>query len=253
MFIEERHKEILHLLQIHGKVMVKDLAKRYDVSEDCIRKDLKVLETQGQCKRAYGGAILKESHSELKAYEHRVHLYQEEKKIIAQKAYDLIEEHDVVFLDTSSTNLALAELIAQGTKSMSVVTNMIDILETLSSHSHVTLLCVGGLYNHTCRAFHGAETNRQISQYRFDKAFIGSVGLHIDTGDIATYELEDGITKYTAIHHAKQAYLVMEAHKFNFDGNYKFASLQDIQGIITNEPPVKEIQTALQEYEITIL
>lgn len=253
MFIEERQKDIIRLLQIHGKVMVKDLAQRYQVSEDCIRKDLKVLEAQNQCKKAYGGAILKASHSELKEFDHRITLYETEKKVIAQKAYSLIDEHDVIFLDTSTTNLFLADLIATGSKMMSVVTNMIDILQRLSTNKDITLLCVGGLYNHTTRSFHGAETNRQISQYRFDKAFIGSVGLHIDCGDIATYELEDGITKHTVLQHAKQAYLVMEAHKFNFDGNYKFASLSEIQGIITNEQPFQDIKDALQEYEISIL
>lgn len=252
MFIEERQEEILQLLSMHGKVMVKELAQRYGVSEDCIRKDLKQLEHQKKIKRTYGGAILQESQNEMKKFTHRKSLYQAEKQMIAQKAYDLIEEQDVIFLDTSSTNLCLAELIAHHPMSICVVTNMVDILQCLADAPHVTLLCVGGLYHHSSRGFHGAETNRQICQYRFDKAFIGSVGLHIDTGNIATYEIEDGITKHTAIEHAKESYLVMEAHKFNFDGNYKFAKLSEIQGIITNEIPHPDILKVLQEYELQI-
>lgn len=252
MFIEERHKEIVNLLKIHGKVMVKDLAQRYQVSEDCIRKDLKQLENQQQLKRTYGGAIPTETHNERKEYDHRITIYQVEKRLIAQKAYELIEEHDVIFLDTSTTNLYLAEFIANGSKTVTVVSNMIDILQHLSGHLHITLLCVGGLYNHACHSFHGAETNRQISQYRFDKAFIGSVGLHIDTGNIATYDIEDGLTKHTVIEHSKEAFLVMEAHKFNFDGNYKFADLKEIHGIITNEIPHKEIEDTIKEYEVAL-
>lgn len=253
MFIEERQEDILRLLKVHGKIMVKELALRYEVSEDCIRKDLKFLESQKKLKRTYGGAILKESKSALKEYETRKELYRKEKQIIAQKAYELIEAHDVIFLDTSSTNLYLAQLIAEHPKSMTVVSNMVDILQKLAGHMHVTLLCVGGLYHHSCRGFHGGETNRQITQYRFDKAFIGSVGIHIDTGNIATYEIEDGITKHTVIEHAKESYLVMEAHKFNFDGNYKFARLSEIHGIITNEIPHPDIMQTLEAYEISIL
>ena len=58
MFIEERHGTIIKLLQQDGRVKVKELSQRFDVSEDCIRKDLRTLEKEGQLKRTYGGAIL---------------------------------------------------------------------------------------------------------------------------------------------------------------------------------------------------
>ena len=46
MFVEERHKEILRLLNENQKVLVKDLSKRFQVTEDCIRKDLAAMEGQ---------------------------------------------------------------------------------------------------------------------------------------------------------------------------------------------------------------
>ncbi len=57
MFIEERHKCILESLEQDGKIFVKDLSERFNVSESMIRKDLQALEKQNMLKRTYGGAI----------------------------------------------------------------------------------------------------------------------------------------------------------------------------------------------------
>ena len=58
MFVEERHQEILYLLQENEKVKVKELSKQFEVTEDCIRKDLASMEAKNLLKRTYGGAVL---------------------------------------------------------------------------------------------------------------------------------------------------------------------------------------------------
>ena len=58
MFVEERHQEILRLLNENEKVKVKELSKRFEVTEDCIRKDLASMEAKNLLKRTYGGAVL---------------------------------------------------------------------------------------------------------------------------------------------------------------------------------------------------
>ena len=57
MFIEERHEAILRTLHEHGKVKVRDLSETFQVTDDCIRKALKVLENAGCLKRPYGGTL----------------------------------------------------------------------------------------------------------------------------------------------------------------------------------------------------
>ncbi len=60
MFVEERQQKILELLQENQKVRVKELSRMFEVTEDCIRKDLASMEGRGLLKRAYGGAVLTE-------------------------------------------------------------------------------------------------------------------------------------------------------------------------------------------------
>ena len=62
MFIEERQQAIEKVLQEQGKVRVRELSELFQVTEDCIRKDLKTLENAGKLKRTYGGAILSQDY-----------------------------------------------------------------------------------------------------------------------------------------------------------------------------------------------
>ncbi|MBJ3791813.1 DeoR/GlpR transcriptional regulator, partial [Bacillus sp. OA1] len=57
MFTEERREKILELLNTDGRVIAKDLAERFDMSIDSIRRDLSIMEKDGLLKRTHGGAI----------------------------------------------------------------------------------------------------------------------------------------------------------------------------------------------------
>ena len=62
MFIEERQIAIEKVLREQGKVRTRELSEMFQVTEDCIRKDLKTLENAGKLKRTYGGAILSQDY-----------------------------------------------------------------------------------------------------------------------------------------------------------------------------------------------
>ena len=109
MLQQERHEQILARLNTDGKVKVKELA--VDFTEDCIRKDLTALEKEGLLKRIHGGAM--QARKNLHAYhvDERMSVRLTQKKIIAKKAVELIEENTVIFLGISTVNLELAKCI----------------------------------------------------------------------------------------------------------------------------------------------
>ncbi len=109
MFLEERYSKIIELVNKNGRVAVKDLAKEFEVSEDCIRKDLRELENRKKLKRVYGGAIVNRGHSDIKSVDERKNVNTEIKKQIAENAIDIIEEKDIIFLDVSTINLEIAK------------------------------------------------------------------------------------------------------------------------------------------------
>ncbi|WMJ89419.1 DeoR/GlpR family DNA-binding transcription regulator [Anaerocolumna sp. MB42-C2] len=252
MFTEERLDAILQCLHQDGKVRVKNLSEQFQVTEDCIRKDLKVLENAGKLKRTYGGAILSQDYPlERDVIDRRT--YNEEKKIIiAKKAADLIKDHETIFLDISTTNIKLAEILVETRKRLVVVSNMIDILQILARSSTITPIGTGGTMYRTVNGFMGAATIEVIKQYSFDRAFIGSCGVDMVDLSITTLGVEDGLTKKAALLSSRHKYIVMERDKFYFNDSYKFAHFDDINGIITDENPDQSTMNVLDAAGITL-
>lgn len=241
MFLEERYEKIIELIKVNGRVKVKDLSNLFEVTQDCIRKDLKELESRGHLKRVYGGAILQRNYDEIKNIDKRKNINVEEKKAIAAKAISLIDNNDIIFLDVSTNNLEIAKELNETDKEITVVTNMIEIVLELRSNKNIKVICIGGEFNKEVGAIVGAAADRYIRNFIFDKAFIGLCGINIETGYISTINLEDGNTKRTIIECSSKSYLVMENEKFNYEEFYKFANLTEVAGVITEDKIINEI------------
>lgn len=253
MFAQERLEHIMNILRQEGKILVKDMSQRFSLTEDCIRKDLKTLEKQGLIERIYGGAVLKKKSAYNIVIEKRKNLNPEIKKRIAKKAYQLLNENETIFLDISTINMALAQLIVEQNLKITVITNMVDIIQILAHSQNVEIICPGGVFYRPVDGFVGTMTIEQISSYNFHKAFLGSCGVDVHTKGITTFNVEDGNTKKAIIKNSKKVYLVMENEKFFYDGVYKFGEIQALDGIITEESPPQEISAKLQKYKIDVL
>lgn len=253
MMTGERLDIIMQQLTIHGMVKVKDLSAQFMVTEDCIRKDLKQLENAGRLKRTYGGALLSQDYPLERDVIDRRDINTEKKKLIAEKAFHLIRDNETIFLDISTTNILLAGLLANSGRRVVVVTNMIDILQTLSKSQAVTAIGTGGIMYRTVNGFMGAAAIEIIKQYSFDRAFIGTCGLDLLDHSITTLGVEDGLTKKAAIQSSRHKYLVMERDKFYFNDSYKFAHFDDVDGIITDSMPDEATAHAMDVAGVTLI
>ena len=160
MFTEERQNAIEKCLREKGKVRVKELSEMFQVTEDCIRKDLKILENAGRLKRTYGGAILSQEYPlERNVVDRRMYNL-DKKKVIAAKAFKLIKNNETIFLDVSTTNIELARLIASSGMHVVVVSNMIDILQILAANPSITAIGTGGTMYRSVNGFMGAAASR---------------------------------------------------------------------------------------------
>ncbi len=235
MFLEERYEKILTTLEEEGRVKVKELAKSFQVTEDCIRKDLKELEARGKLKRVYGGAIVKRTHNDIKSIDERQNINLAAKKAIASKAVNLIKNDDIIFLDTSTINIEIAKILSNKDLKITVVSNMVEIILELRKNYSIKTICIGGEFNKEVGAIVGSAANKYIENFSFDKAFIGVFGVNLENKTLSTINIEDGTTKKTIIECSNKSYVVMESEKLNYDEFYKFAFFKDIDGIISEE------------------
>lgn len=252
MFAEERHAEIESILLTEGKVKVKELSSLFSVTEDCIRKDLKVLENKGKLRRTYGGAILSKSYPLDREVVDRKMYHMEQKERIARKAMEFIEENETIFLDISTTNILLARLLAKSKKKILVVSNMIDILQILVKNPLITVIGTGGTMHSKVNGFMGALTIETLNSYSFDKAFIGTCGIDIRDSTFTTFGAEDGLTKKAIINNSRHKFIMIENEKFYFNESYKYANFDDITGVFTDKKPEKSIDEILKSSDIQI-
>lgn len=255
MFVEERQEKILELLREDGKVKVKELSERFAVTEDCIRKDLASMEKKNLLKRTYGGAILRENmhpgHTDIVS--ERNHQNIAEKQSIAKKAVSLLKDGDVIFLDIATTNIEFAKEIIKSGKKVKVVSSMLGVANLFAADGSADFIMLGGELKQSQNGMLGAVTLEMMKHFRFDYAFLGVVGADVNENEISTYLSEDGTLKHMAIRRSAKSYLMMEKKKFDFRGNYVYATFDDISGVICETSPGREVAEALKKYHIELL
>ena len=180
MLTDQRKTLILDELARDGRVVARSLARRFDLSEDTIRRDLRDLAAQGHCRRVYGGAVAPNAGP--LAYRHALH--SEEKARLGAAAAALLSPGDRVIIDAGSTNTAIARAIPEGL-ALTVVTNAIDIATILSGRSGIDLIVLGGAYSAETGACTGPAALNAVAGLSADILFLGSCGIDGGTGATA--------------------------------------------------------------------
>ena len=165
-----------------------------------------------------------------------------------------IDEVDVIFLDISTINIELVKLIVEADRPVTVVTNMIDAILIMlhEKDTKTKLIFLGGKLNRGRDGFVGTITNRNISNYQFDKAFMGVVGIDVNRNRVYTYDTEDALTKKSVMEVSNECYMLMEREKLSKDGNYKYAGIDEFTGLIMEESVEGSIMSKLKSYNINI-
>jgi len=253
MFAKERQELIVSQINSEGRVLVKELSTKFDVTEDCIRKDLAALEKMGLLKKAYGGAVSLRQNPHLYNSEDRKNTPNDERVIIAKKAIQLLQPQDTIYLDISLTSVEIAKQLRESTIQITVITNMIDVLHTLSHCSQITVIFIGGQLNQERDGFWGGLSVQMIQSFKIDKSFLGVVGVNTLNGSLSTYYVDDGFMKKAAIQQSQMSYLLCEERKLKEDGQFIFASLNDVNGLIVSKKLHPKQITSLEEYGLDII
>lgn len=252
VFVEERQALIYEECKAMGKVLVKDLSERFNVTPDLIRKDLTTLEQQGKLKKIYGGAILVKQNVHREIASQRQNRLQKEKQEMALAAITKIQPGSVIFLDISTTSLLIAKEIVERNIDCLVVTNMLACIE-IFSHSSIKAILAGGQFDKGHDGFVGSLTNEFLSKFRFDIAFLGVVGLDLAQDSVMTYVPEDGLTKQKVLSCSRNAYMLCENEKLTHIGNYQYAKASDFTGWITDKEISEEEQKLCENYQLEII
>ena len=253
MFLEERQAKILELLAANGKVLVKELAEMFNVTEDSIRKDLTALEAEGRLKRTYGGAVsIKEKLQITEAQKRRISDVDAKRKIAAA-AVKIISPNDLIFLDASTISIAVAEILEKKNSPYKIITNMIDVLVMLARNPHINIIFAGGQINKSRDGFIDGLNLKFMENFRPDISFVGVVGVDVKKNSLSSNDVNSGLHKAKILSISKTSYIMAESGKFGVEANYKFSTLENVRGLITEIEPAEGILKAARDLNLEII
>jgi DeoR/GlpR family transcriptional regulator of sugar metabolism len=251
LFLQERREQIVDLLGRDGRVAVADLSERFDLSQATIRSDLDALAAQGLLVRTHGGAIASDRTELELSFEVRRRLHSLQKQRIGAVAASFVEDGEAIALDASTTALALANQI-KDRRELTVVTNSLVNAMALLEVLGVTVLMPGGFLRRDSASLTGFSDSELLKQFNFQKGFFGAKGLTLEEG-LTDVNSDEVIVKRDWVSHARRVIALVDSSKWGRVGFVSFASIDQIDCVITDVDAPPDMVAALREAGVDVL
>lgn len=253
MLAMERTRYIMEKLEKNKVVLVAELSREMNVSEETIRKDLEKLEKQEQICRVHGGAYLKEGYGNETSVNVREQLYQKEKTALGRQCVEFIQKNDIIILDCSTTARYIATAIREAGLKVTVITNSLATAYELSKSPEIRILMLGGELDRNTGSFNGSQVLESLERYHADKAFLSSAGISAEAG-ITDYRQDEADVRRKMIKQADQCFFVADRTKIGRHAAFIVGDLGAIQHLVVEQPidgdPV--LSKKLEEARVTV-
>jgi DeoR family transcriptional regulator, fructose operon transcriptional repressor len=248
--VDERKQSILEYVNQRRKVSVAELCDKFGVSSATIRNDLRELDNNRLLVRTHGGAILQEKARFEPVAEEKEYTFAAEKKRIAWTALRLIDDGDTIIVDTGTTAQELAYLLDEKLN-ITVLTNDILIARRLEDHPSATVHLIGGVVRHKFHCTVGPKALEMLAGLTVDKAFMGANSFSLENG-ASTPDFQQSELKRLMTTIATKVYLLIDGSKIGKNSFVRFASVEDIDCIITDSIGDDD-RRALEESGVEVL
>lgn len=230
LFNKERHQKILDIMHRDGSVNVNTLAEYFRVTPATIRADLSRLESEGALTRTHGGAIANiPSRREPKIHERH---NEDKKNRIAEKTVEMIEDHDILLLDTGTTMVSLAKaLVASNLTELTIFSNDIDVIRILEEKEQFALHLLPGKMRNGFHYCYGPQIAQILQNCRFNKLFLSTSAISLEYG-LTTQSPELAQIKRDMIRTADRIILLADSSKLHQVNFQKFADLEQIDILV---------------------
>lgn len=251
MALSFRQTEILEIARAEGRVVVEDLARRFDVTLQTIRRDLTELADAGLLDRVHGGAILRAGVANI-GYEQRRRMNEAGKAAIARACAAAIPENSSLILNLGTTTEAVArELLTH--RNITVITNNMNVANTLVANPSCDVMLAGGALRRSDGGLVGELTTQFFEQFKVDIAVIGVSALDQD-GDLLDFDLAEVRVSKAILRQARRVFLVADHSKLGRSAPARLASLSEINRMFTDAPLPPELARRCAEWgtEVTV-
>jgi len=236
MILRERQNRILSALRADGSASVRELAAALAVSESTIRRDLELLDRNGELTRTYGGAVQTpgatvEDHGrtlEEGAFDDTTNI--DLKRRMAEAAAQMVTDGSVIILDIGTTTPLVARLLRG--RDITVITSSLAVFDELRDDESVRLVLLGGVVRRNYRTLVGSLAELALSQVSADIVFLSCTGVRANGHVVDNMAVEAPI-KQSMIAASDRVVLLASEAKFPGTGALRLCSLTEVDALIT--------------------
>lgn len=229
-----RQVEIIDVAREAGRVLVDDLARRFDVTPQTIRKDLNELCDRNLLTRIHGGATIASGVENL-SYEARRFVAAEEKRRIGKAAAALIPNNSSLFINIGTTTEEVAAALSDH-ENLLVITNNLNVATQLYRHPKIEVIVAGGAVRRSDGGIVGSQAVDLIRQFKVDTAVIGVSAID-DDGSLLDFDHREVRVAQAIIENARHVLLVADSTKLKRTAPVRVAHLSQIHTFVTDTLP----------------
>jgi DeoR family transcriptional regulator, glycerol-3-phosphate regulon repressor len=229
--VSERQAAIVEIARQTGRVTVDQLAQRFSVSPQTIRKDLNELCDRKSLARVHGGAVLSFGLENV-GYDARREIAREEKLAIGRLAAALIPSHASLFINIGTTTEAVAVALLQH-QDLLVITNNINVASMIRPYPKLEVIIAGGLVRRSDGGVVGEATVDFINQFKLDYAVIGASAIDAE-GSLLDYDFREVRVAQAIIANARHTILVADSTKFSRSAPVRIGHISQVQSFVTD-------------------
>ena len=251
----ERRSQIAQMVIEKGKIYVNDLVEIFKVTETSIRRDLTLLEESKRLRRIHGGAIPLPGSYRTDSFAEKKELQIRSKEKIGKVAAGMIQQNDVILLDSGTTTLQVVRHISpllRENNLITLVTNSIPLAQEVLSWPSPNLTILGGIYLPDFQATVGPQTLAQLSELTADIVFLGVDGLTLTTGATTANVLMAEVGR-SMVEHARKSVLVTDSTKIGRAGFAPVKTVEIFNTLITDAEAPVEVIKKIQDLGVEVI
>ncbi len=247
----QRRERIQEYLAVHQIARTIDLMDLLETSEATVRRDLEWMEAEGVLERTHGGAILNQRLTAEPEYLQRVQKNPEEKRNIGRLVGDLIEDGDIVFINSGTTTTQVIHNIRGGAR-ISIFTNNLNApLEMGEPGFQLNLL--GGEYQSRSKSSAGRFAIESLRQVYANKSILGMDGISLKHGCTVPTNAEAEVVRQMIERTRGQIIMVADHSKWGVVSNFQVATIDEIDKFVTDEGVDPSAIESLAEHSVECL
>jgi DeoR/GlpR family transcriptional regulator of sugar metabolism len=245
-----RQRAITEAVMAEGAVRIEQLAERFDISLMTVHRDLDELESRGLLRKSRGVATALSTSLVESSDVYRQHRQLREKRALARAAMEFVEPGQAIFLDDSTTVLQMGELLPHRAP-LTVITNVLTLMNALTGVRGISLLALGGDYYNWCSAFMGRMTTAAIGTLRADLFIMSTAAITDDTIFHQTAETVD--VKRAMFDASARRILLADHTKFERRALHALARLSEFDIVIVDEQTPQEHVTRMRSQGVHVV